>query len=168
MNHQELVKIAEAWLYRQRFGVVLSELKVKGCSEIPDCIGYKLMGNHTILIECKVKRKDLFRDRQKIFRKDPSKGVGDFRYYLCPPGVITIKDLGAGNWGLLYGYSSGMVRIIRKAKAFPHVNIEVERALLYTALRRLCLRGRLSEIYDNSQVTCINGVNCKSKFVYSK
>ncbi len=45
-----------------------------------------------------------------MFRAEPEKGMGDWRFYLCEPGVITVDDLPAG-WGLLY-VINGRVRKI--------------------------------------------------------
>ncbi|EIN73630.1 hypothetical protein ECPA10_3106, partial [Escherichia coli PA10] len=40
-------------------------------------------------------------DRKKRFRKNPSLGMGDWRFFISEPGIISIEDLPPG-WGLLH------------------------------------------------------------------
>ena len=71
--------------------------------------------------------------------------MGDWRFYLCEPGVITVADLPAG-WGLLYAIN-GRVRkvhgwpgnhqwVVTVAKPFG-ANKQAECDYLFSALRRL-------------------------------
>lgn len=53
------------------------------------------------LIETKVSRSDFLADAKKPFRKDPSQGIGDYRYYACPEGLIKPDEL-PEKWGLIY------------------------------------------------------------------
>ncbi len=84
-----------------------------------------------------------------MFRAEPEKGMGDWRFYLCEPGVITVDDLPAG-WGLLYAIN-GRVRkvhgwpgnhqwVVTVAKPF-RANKQAECDYLFSALRRLEIRG---------------------------
>jgi|AntRauTorckE5430_2_1112549.scaffolds.fasta_scaffold00225_13 hypothetical protein len=45
----------------------------------------------SVIIEIKVARGDFLKDCNKPFRKCSEKGVGGFRYYCCPQGLIKKK-----------------------------------------------------------------------------
>ena len=99
ITHDELVIAGEKWLKRS-IGVrfTLSEL-VTAAGEIPDIIGWK--SGFSILIECKTSRADFLTDKKKFFRRYPYEGMGTYRLYLCPTGLIHSDELPKG-WGLLY------------------------------------------------------------------
>ncbi len=151
MTHAELVKLAERWLWRQGCGVVLREFSTTATAEIPDAIGWR---SHTsILVECKVSRADFLADASKPFRKNPYAGVGRWRFYLTPPGLLRAEELPVG-WGLLEVRGGRVFRVHGGPRGNlwsvdpPLVpNAEAEHGLLYSALRRLALRGRLPEVY---------------------
>lgn len=154
MTHADLCRRAEAWLKRQGCGVTIREpFRTHTVNrEQPDAIGWR--DGLSILVECKVSRSDFHSDKNKPFRSNPSKGMGDWRFYLCPPGVIEVSDLPQG-WGLLWATG----KIIRKIHGVPG-NVgwwkekpfepckRSESMYLASALRRLSLRGRLPEIYE--------------------
>lgn len=54
----------------------------------------------SFLIETKISRSDFLADKKKPFRNDPSLGVGTYRYYACPEGLIKIDEL-PEKWGLI-------------------------------------------------------------------
>lgn len=58
-------------------------------------------GYGSFLIEVKISRSDFFADAKKRSRIDPSKGVGRYRYYACPVGLIHPEEL-PDKWGLIY------------------------------------------------------------------
>lgn len=140
MTHEHLVRIGAKWLRKKTEGniivpncnLVVTEMKVANKSgEIADIIGWCSFAS--IMIEVKVSRADFLQDSKKIFRKENCLGVGDFRYFLCPEGVIKEEDLNKG-WGLLY-CTDNKVRIVRKAdKQEP--NLLSERTLLTSIIRR--------------------------------
>ncbi len=133
MTHDELVRRAERWMTNYlRCGVVLTESHAFG--EVPDAIGWK--NRSSFLIECKVTRGDFISDAKKAWRKQPSSGMGDFRYFLVPDQLIELEELPA-RWGLLYAYPH-IIRIIKAAKK-ADANMVSERQLLYYNLRRLQL-----------------------------
>lgn len=122
--------------------------------EVPDAIGWRNGGRVTILVECKVTRSDFLADMRKPFRVTPAKGVGDWRFYLSPPGIIEPDDLPEG-WGLLHVAG----RKICAVKGLPIGNCswgetpfvgakEEETVMLVSALRRLNVRGLLHHIYE--------------------
>ncbi len=151
--HDVLVRRGEKWLNSQGCKVVIRDEMRAFTTEIPDVIGWR--DGRSILIECKVSRADFLSDKNKSFRQRPEEGMGDWRFYLCPPGIISPDELSEG-WGLLYAHP----KIIQKVHGVPantrwwqrpfKGNRQPEMQILVSALRRLSLRGYLEEIYDQS------------------
>lgn len=109
--HDELVKRAGRWL-RGTCGcsAVLTEIKAfTESGESPDAVGWR--SNYSVLVECKASRSDFLADRKKPFRVHPARGIGTFRFFLCPPGIILPEDL-PGGWGLLYVEPRKVRRIV--------------------------------------------------------
>lgn len=169
-THAELVRVAERWLYKtMRCGVVFTEF-VTMATEIPDAFG--LRSDFTILVECKTSRIDYLADQKKWFRQIPENGVGDYRFYLCPEGLISPNEL-PSKWGLLY-WDGKKVKKIRAPKGnisnwnefkFDKSHKQ-EHKLLYSALRRIHLRGYLESIYEdcgrsNQRMLCITRLRTK-------
>jgi hypothetical protein len=100
LTHCALVERGYRWLRSQGCNIVLREF-VCQTSEQPDVIGWK--AGMTIMIECKASRSDFLADKNKPFRREPEHGMGDFRLYLAPPGIIALSDLPEG-WGLLIAH----------------------------------------------------------------
>ncbi|MDV3469032.1 hypothetical protein RZA67_09850 [Stenotrophomonas sp. C3(2023)] len=100
LTHADLVKVAGRWL-RNTAGcsVVLEELcAATGNGENPDAIGWYT--GRTLLVECKVSRSDFLADRKKPFRADPARGLGQYRYFMAPKGLLRADEL-PPRWGLL-------------------------------------------------------------------
>lgn len=100
LTHADLVKIVSRWL-RNTAGcsVVLEELcAATGNCEDPDAIGWYT--GRTMLVECKASRSDFVADRKKPFRADPSRGLGMYRYFLAPKGLLRPEEM-PDRWGLL-------------------------------------------------------------------
>lgn len=112
--HADLVARGVRWLRSQGCRVVLSDpfRAAVWTGEQPDVIGWR--DGHSILLEAKASRADFLADRNKRFRKEPTLGMGDFRLYIAPPGVIAASDLPEG-WGLLIAHE----RRIEVAGSFP-------------------------------------------------
>lgn len=152
LTHSELVEIAEAWLLK-RCGFAFKELSTNAM-EIPDAIGFR--ADTSILIECKTSRGDFLNDKKKVFRKHPWMGAGRFRYFLCEKGLIKPDEL-PDKWGLIYINKKGDARQkvgpIGNAWSadspfyFSEIDLKKERALMYSALRRLHLQGVIPLIY---------------------
>ena len=144
MTHAELVKAAERWLYRYCCcGVVFAEMVTLN-REIPDAIGWR--HSISILVEAKTTRSDFLADAKKPFRAINERGMGNWRFYLCEPGVLVPADIPEG-WGLLYA-TGREVQIIHggpEGNAWytpPHEgNKRAEMAMMYSALRRLKKQG---------------------------
>lgn len=123
------------WLGRN-CSVVLSEYATAAL-ENPDVIGWAPEAG-SVLVECKVTRADFLRDAGKAVRKSPWEGMGHRRYYLCPGGVIQVKDL-PPKWGLLW-VEKGQVSVKREARGHPERNLLAEVRFLSAMLRRAQIR----------------------------
>ena len=154
MDHKQLVHVAYKWVLKNTScGVAFHEL-VTLVGEVPDVIGFG-SGGHSVLVEVKMSRSDFLSDKNKWFRKHPARGMGSQRFYCCPTGLIKKSELPEG-WGLIYvnnkmkarcAYSPYTGNIGERIEGIQH-NIKAEHGLMYSALRRLHLRGRIEEIYD--------------------
>lgn len=157
MKHDDLCLLAEKFLKNNGFNVVFHD-KFKAFTahgEQPDCIGFR--SGTSCLIECKTSRSDFLADRKKRFRVDPEKGMGDWRFMLTPKGLIKVDELPAG-WGLLETDGNR----VYKTHGFPpntmwsespftgHKGSEM--GMMYSALRRMVIRGHFKEIYDGLPV----------------
>lgn len=117
--------------------MVVTELCTTG--ETPDALGWR--GTHSTLIECKTSRADFVADQKKEFRRCPSLGVGNRRYYMAPKGLLDVRDL-PDNWGLLEVWpdvdcdGDGAVCVTRESQHFDaHDKHEV--GILLSTLRRV-------------------------------
>lgn len=121
MDHADAVSLAANWLKRplSRSGpgcqIVVTEAKIAwNDGEIPDAIGFRA-GVHqeaSVLVECKVSRADFLADAKKPHRMNPSIGMGLYRYFLAPDGVIRADELPAG-WGLVAVTGRGTLKVVR-------------------------------------------------------
>jgi len=148
VTHAELVKRAERWLLNQGCAFALIELMVDTSTrEIPDAIGWNGPIS-TILIECKTSKADFLADQKKFFRRDPIWGLGRYRYYLCPKGMLQPEEM-PEKWGLLWAYPK-QVRKIKESEYFEDTkwqgSLKNEIKMLLSVIRRAYLRGLLPEI----------------------
>lgn len=68
--------------------------------------GVAINSDAVYVIEAKVSRADFLADRKKPHRADPAYGLGQYRYYACPEGMIKPEEL-PERWGLIYINSRG-------------------------------------------------------------
>lgn len=157
MTHAELVVAAYKWLLRETVcGVAFREYKSSRFStELPDVIGFDTHGE-SYVIECKASRADFHADASKPFRVEPATGMGVYRYYCCPVDLIRKQEL-PRSWGLIYVNDSMESWIAHDPYAPSEElvykferNKVAEYKVMYSALRRLDLRGRLEELYDKA------------------
>jgi hypothetical protein len=123
------------WLSR-KCSVVLYEFATDA-GENPDVIGW-IPEAGSVLIECKLTRSDFLRDAAKAVRRNPRAGMGQRRYYLCPPDVIKPKDL-PPKWGLLWA-ANNQIAVQREARGHPERNLLAEVRFLSLMLRRAQIR----------------------------
>lgn len=159
MTHAEGCALAVKWLKRSESQkgpgclVAVSECAPFDNGEIPDAIGFRSIGweEFSVLVEVKVSRADFLVDAKKPHRIDPALGLGQFRYYLAPAGLIAVDEL-PPRWGLIEVHGralkvrAGHIFELRQeqlgyrkdytAWEHPH-NRDRERALLVRLLARV-------------------------------
>jgi hypothetical protein len=137
ISHKELIRRAALWLQNnQDCSVVICDRKTR-VTETPDAIGFK-HGCTSILVECKTTRSDFLADGKKYFRSREEYGVGDYRYFMTPPGLVKPTDEIDG-WGVIECHPR-QCRIIREP-TFKTANKRNEVAMLTSMVRRLELAG---------------------------
>jgi hypothetical protein len=136
VTHKELVEVAARWA-ESKHGVVLPEFVHMGSSEICDVIAFN--GSDSTMIEVKVSRADFLRDKKKQFRYNENMGMGNYRYYLAPKGLIHERELPDG-WGLIEVSPTGRPRKTVWALR-QDANHEAERYVLYSYARRAVVKG---------------------------
>jgi hypothetical protein len=116
MTHSDLNDIAKRWLLRAESGkgpgckVAFVEVGAVGDGERADAWGYRWGWNgYSVLVESKTSRSDFLADRKKPHRQ--TGGMGDYRYFICPEGVINLGDL-PNRWGLLWVNKRGHVKLM--------------------------------------------------------
>ena len=145
MTHRELCKLAARHLQKKgikrngKCQYVVCELERAG--ECPDAFGFG--GSHSQLVEVKVSRSDFLSDKKKSWRKNPELGIGEYRSYLCPSGVIGKEDL-PEKWGLLWGDEDG--NIVEIAAPQPQASNNFEEMQLAASLLRR--NGITPKIFD--------------------
>ena len=138
-SHDELSVIVAKWLKKHDQNILIPNCATIAIDlktleqEKPDVIGWS--GSCSILIEVKVSRSDFLCDSKKPFRKHPEIGVGQYRYYCCPYGLIKENEL-PENWGLLYLSDKNKIEIIKVAD-IQKSNMIAERNILISMIRRL-------------------------------
>lgn len=119
MTHKELCALAVAWLQRpkSRNGpgclVAVSETANAVSREIPDAIGwrpFKHARSGSTMVEVKTSRADFLADAVKPHRAKPETGLGTYRYYMAPAGVIDLDDL-PPRWGLIEVSKTGRIKV---------------------------------------------------------
>lgn len=156
-DHADLCALAVRWLKRPNGAgghgcmIALSECRAETTGEVPDAIGFRAgWRDGSVVVEVKTSRADFLADKAKPHRQ--AGGMGTWRYYMAPEGIIAPDDL-PPRWGLLTVNARGHVRpaagpvtVARDYRAFPRaleeyrhadVDVERERAMLVRLLARL-------------------------------
>ncbi|WP_260524581.1 adenylosuccinate synthase [Pseudomonas aeruginosa] len=123
LNHADLCAIAVKWLQRANSAggpgchVAVSECRSGWSGEIPDAIGFRAAGfeDGSTVVECKTSRADFLADRKKAHRA--AGGMGNWRYFLAPEGLISPNELPEG-WGLLTVNGRGHVKAVAGLATF--------------------------------------------------
>lgn len=123
MTHNDLCLVAVKWLQRANNAggpgchVAVSECRSGWSGEIPDAIGFRATGfdDGSTVVECKTSRADFLADRKKAHRI--AGGLGNWRYFMAPVGLIRADELPAG-WGLLEVNQRGHVKVVAGLAAF--------------------------------------------------
>jgi len=151
-EHDNLSSLGVKWFKRQGFPVVATEINAAGSREQADVVAFR--SSCSAIIEVKVSRPDFIADRNKPERQVDGAGLGVYRFYLCPAGLILPEEL-PSRWGLLYAEIGKVVEVIKPQgniwpalecsvggwSEFQHApDIETERSVLFSITRRL-VRG---------------------------
>ena len=143
MTHKELTEKAAKWLKKHTQNirvancplVVTDFVAMNGTGETPDVLGWNYC--YSVLIEVKMSRSDFHRDKRKRFKKEVDMGMGQFRYYCCPTGLLKPEEMPDG-WGLLYAHQKPKtirIEIVKVADKLP-ANLDAERSMLLSIIRR--------------------------------
>lgn len=161
MTHRELCEKAAKWLRTKapnKDGVpkcasVALELVSYGSNETPDVFGWNYWT--TVVIECKVSRADFLADAKKVFRHIPAMGMGEYRYYCCPEGVITEKDMEECDtgFGLITHdpHATGdEFRVVKDSGRFNNRNASAEVSMLSSIMRREGIKPQVFNYRNNN------------------
>lgn len=172
MRHAEVVLKAGWWLReRQRCCPVLLEPGYGSMSgERPDAIGWRAsLGGISAVVECKANRPDFLADRHKFHRKN-GRGMGVYRYYMAPKGIVFADEVPEG-WGYLeIRGQRGTGRVYRvieaPARVLPREDLATEHCLLAGALANVqYTRALLGVIHDDGRHTAANlGPNPRKEY----
>lgn len=119
LTHRQLCDLAVNWLQRpaSRSGpgcqVAFSESRGAWSGETPDAIGFRaaVYRECSVLVEVKVSRADFLADRKKPHRIDPGLGMGVYRYFMAPAGMINVDEL-PSRWGLIEVSPKGAPKVV--------------------------------------------------------
>jgi len=156
-QHDLLCDLAERWLKRKGCKVTIRDPFKSLATEQPDAIGWR--DGVSVLVECKASRSDFLADRKKPHRLAPETGMGDWRFFLCPAGMIDKGELPPG-WGLLELEGKRVKEVFgvpgnARWHSMPFTgNKKNETILLASALRRFADAGMLDELYKKSCKRC--------------
>ncbi|EOZ8645446.1 hypothetical protein ACQWTT_001197 [Acinetobacter baumannii] len=154
LSHRELCEIGANWLRSSNYHNCKSILIDGGSfEERPDVIGfrYRRPPYGSVLLEAKISKSDFLNDKTKPHRQD-GKGMGKWRYYICPKGLILPEEI-PPLWGLLYVSDAGRVKVIKgvfetkntgreiseayEKFQFPKYDLELESRLLAVNLQAM-------------------------------
>ena len=133
--HDDLLVPAVALLKRSgkmwKCGNVFTDLST-AAGERPDAFG--IGSGKTSLVEVKVNRSDFHAGKKKFFRRYPESGMGNYRFYLCPEGMIGPNEI-PEDWGL--SYWDGRKAKVIVAPKFQSSCQRKEIAFVNSVLRRI-------------------------------
>lgn len=153
-EHDLLVLRAERWLKSVGCAFAIRDPFRCLAEEQPDAIGWR--EGISVLVEVKTSRSDFYADRKKPFRRDPESGMGNWRFYMCPPELIQADELPEG-WGLIWATPK---RVIQSFSVPPNTgwfkapfsgNRQAESLILTSVIRRLDRAGHLNLIYGSKE-----------------
>lgn len=130
MNHRELCEVGARFLKRPEsangHGCHFTVIEAACYGENPDVFGVRHgHGICTFLLEAKTSRSDFLADRSKPHRINPEKGMGKYRYYICPTGLIKPEEL-PDKWGLIYVSPKGICKVIAGVLSAPKIKYYCE------------------------------------------
>ena len=145
LRHEELLKTAATFINNKgltHFGKSTYVVcNYNDGMEPIDVFGFG--GGCTQIIKVITTRMELNLDLERAYRKCPKYGIGEFRSYLCPNGLLNKEDI-PKNWGLLWCDNKGkIIEILNPQK--QEENKAQEAKIIKSLLRR---NGINPEIFD--------------------
>jgi hypothetical protein len=116
MTHGNLNDLAQKWLLRAPSAngahckIAFTEVGPLFYGEIADAWGFNYDYDFSVVVESKVSRSDFLADKKKPHRNGEVLGMGAFRYFICPEGMISPDEL-PDKWGLLWVNARGHIKI---------------------------------------------------------
>lgn len=128
LTHRQLCEIGAKFLKRPEsangHGCHFTIIEPSCYGENPDVFGVRhgihSHGIGTFLLEAKTSRADFLADRFKPHRLNPELGMGKYRYYICPTGLIKTEEL-PEKWGLIYVSEKGISKVIAGVLSAPKI-----------------------------------------------
>ena len=159
--HYELCKLGARLLRSKKNPTLPFNRSCKYATVELVCCGAELTdvwgttGDCTVLIEVKTSRSDFLADKRKYARskvaEELNHQIGNYRYYLCPEGVITEADL-PDNWGLLV-YDGKKIHKVRMA---TKVESSLAMELLHiTSIMSRILKPQIFNFRENVELKLI-------------
>lgn len=137
MTHDDLCRQAVRWLRSPQGGhcsIVYSEI-VTASPETPDAIGWRW--GWCCVVEAKTSRADFRRDAQKIHRQHPETGMGAFRWYMAPAGLLAPEEM-PDKWGLIeVGADRRRLPVVKQPALIQKSRFQREALVLMSVCRRL-------------------------------
>ena len=122
------------------------------------CMGAELTdvwgttGDCTVIIEVKTSRSDFLADKRKYARSKQAEilnhQIGNYRYYLCPKGIIAEDDL-PNNWGLLEYDGKKIHRVKMATKVESSLPMEL---LHITSIMRRILKPQTFNFREQTDI----------------
>lgn len=132
-------KSSEPWECANKYVAV--EL-VTLTAENPDI--WATNGYHTTLVEVKTSHADFLADQKKWVRSEEAQKanlcLGNFRYYLCPKGVISEDEL-PERWGLLEFDGKTITKV--KRATYQKSSADAELLVLTSIMRRCGIKQQI-------------------------
>ena len=132
-------KNAEPWEMPNKYIAV--EI-VSLTAENPDI--WATNGYQTTLVEVKTSHSDFIADKKKWCRSSAAeiadKQLGNYRYYLCPEGIINIDEV-PEKWGLLV-YDGKKIRKVKNA-IYQKSSTDGELTILCSIMRRCGIKSQI-------------------------
>jgi len=145
MTHSDLQKIAVKYLlHRDTPNMDLKcQFAIQDANsmygEIADVYG--LSSSYNVLVEVKSNQPDLKADAKKKCRQPDSVGLGMYRYYFFPKGLINGADVRL-DWGILeYDIVNKKVEVVRNSSKFVE-SVRKADAIKYSIIRKLAKPGK--------------------------
>lgn len=126
MTHDDIADWAAMRLKRMGYQLTFSNMTSLTDGEQPDVLGINAC-NKCFLIEVKVSRSDFKADQKKRWRTQIS-GLGNYRAYLVPEGLVDLSEIPYG-WQLweIYGTNKPRLRIVKGKDKRPDPSSEIQK-----------------------------------------